>query len=361
VAAASFSSVNHLRDMLGSQFQISLYFGEIQSSRFKQLIEQDLSIINNPGLGDRFFEGHATFIQSYHQNLQFGLGYEAWLELLDIIQNVNPTRYDQIHKGTAYYHAAIFALRSNRFGEGLELMDYGYTTDLKISRQAAYGAPGGLYLGLQSLRGNDQGEGAKLESCVQGALARLPRFQNRSFTLRFLQVKAKRYFLTRRSASRRSAWVSLLACLLARQENQRLIRVTPDFGEAQTTSKLTLTSLCLILETLLTYSPEGKRLNATQLNPLYQSLIDPKSTSVMRHRQAIYTSLRGLPYQKWERRVDRLTAVYDDEAVAFSVAWCLRNKVNHVFLGAPVNLSLYDRLFDLVVYSILVSLKLLYR
>lgn len=349
---STFQSSQHLFSILGNSFPVMNYFREIRSQNFRNLIQADLQTITTSRLGDTFFEEHAYFIQAYHANGQSHLGYVAWLELLSIVKNVDPIRYIEIHKGTAYYHAAIFALKSNRFLEGLELMDYGYTTDLKITPNAVT-APGGLYIGLGYPRtGNDLGEGGRLDQCVRETLNNLPAFRTRRFNIRFLSSRAKRYFLTRRSGSRRSAWVSLLASLLAKKEIQRFIEVTPSYGEGQTIPKFDLTSLCLILETLLTYSPEGKRSGSTMLNPLYQALIDPRLPLVRSHRQTVYNNLRNLPYSRWINQIDHHISTYDQEVVAFSVAWVLRNKVNHIFLDKDISLELYNRISDLLVYAI---------
>ncbi len=356
----TFQSSQYLFNALGNQFTVINYFNQINSQNFRNLVHTDLSVINTPRQGDTFFEEHAVFIQSYHLNNQGHLGYEAWLNLLGVVFDADPVQYKEIHKGTAYYHASIFALKSNRFLEGLELMDYGFTSDLKTNPNAI-SAPGGLYIGLRyPQRGNDWGEGQKLDQYIREVLREIPVFGNRHFNVIFLRSRAKKYFLTRRSGSRRSAWVSLLASFLSKKEIQRFIEVTPDYGESQTIPKFDLTSLCLILETLLTYSPEGKRSEAIMINNLYQALIDTKLPQVRAHRQTVYNGLRNLSYSRWIRQMDRYISMYGLEVVAFSVAWILRNKVNHIFLDTRVELNLYNKLFDLLAYAILISLKLLY-
>lgn len=321
----------------------------------------DLLTITNPRMGDSFFEEHAVFIQSYHTLNSQHLGYRAWMQLLNTLQELDLQQFVSIHKGTAYYHAAIFALKANRYLEGLELVDYGYTQDLKNNPNALT-APGGLYIGLgYPNRGNDWDEGERLDHWVRYTLNRLPTFQGRHFNIAFLKSRAKKYFLSKRSGGRRSAWVSLLANIIGRGEVQTFMKITPAFGEGQAIPKFDLTSLCLILETLLTFSPEGKRSGITMLNDLYQSIIDPKLASVRSYRPAVYANLRATPYSRWLQRIDYYSDAYDVEVVAFSVAWVLRNKVNHIFLDKSVSLDLYNRLFDLMVYAIFVVLKLLYR
>lgn len=356
----TFQSTQHLFRTLGNAFPVTRYFAEIETQNFRNLLLADLQTINTRVRGDEFFQEHGVFIQSYHVQSQPYLGYRAWMQLLDILQELDPRQYRNIHKGTAYYHAAIFALKSNRFLEGLELMDYGYTTDLKINPNAS-SAPGGLYIGLgYPNRGNDWDEGERLDHWVRYTLDRLPAFQNRRFNILFLSSRAKKYFLTRRSGGRRSAWVSLLASLLGRMEVQTFMKITPAYGEGQTIPKFDLTSLCLILETLLTYSPEGKRGNTIMLEPLFQALIDSRLPAVRSHRQTVYRNLKSLPYSKWNHRIDHYISAYGQEVVAFSLAWVLRNKVNHIFLDKDISLALYNKVFDLLVYAIFVSLKLLY-
>lgn len=356
----TFQSTQHLLNTLGTTFPVANYFNEIETQNFKNLLSIDLQTINTTRRGDEFFEEHAVFIQSYHLNGQSYFGYRAWVQLLSVLQELNPNQFRSIHKGTAYYHAAIFALKANRFLEGLELMDYGYTIDLKTNPNA-FAAPGGLYIGLgYPNRGNDWDEGERLDYWVRYTLNRLPISQNRHFSILFLKSRAKKYFLTKRSGGRRSAWISLLASLLGRMEIQTFMKITPDYGESQTIPKFDLTSLCLILETLLTYSPEGKKRGSVMLDPLYQALIDSKLPSVRSHRQTVYNNLRILPYSRWIKQIDYYISTYDHEVVAFSVAWVLRNKVNHIFLDKKISVELYNKIFDLLIYAICVSMKLLY-
>ena len=96
------------------------------------------------------------------------------------------------------------------------------------------------------------------------------------------------------------------------------------------------------------------------LKNLYTVILDPLLPPLRANRQALYLRLKNTPPSNLLHEIDLAINSYDIVVVAFVVAWVLRNKVNHIFLDEEITLELYNKLFNLILYSIFVSLKLLY-
>jgi len=376
-----FQSISYLNTILGDNFIIQRYFDLVSTNEFAKLLKVDLEIAvkDKSKLSDQFFEDHARYIQNYLPKALFEIGFMAWINLLKVACSVNKNAYLKVHKGTPFYHGAIFALKGRRFREGLQMMDFAVEEDFRWDTEhktkGALNKPATLYLKVaHPERGNDFYGGEELYNSLNFILGRVNNLTGANYTVRELKSVVQKKLILKRERARRTAWATLLSEVLDVQNNIDFLVVTPAGGEGQLKAHLSLASLTLVLETLIKKSPAAKKITPSNqkkagnkaiynndkvtINDLYTDIIQPKFNinilNAKLQKAESYSTYAELP-----KALQNLqTPKWDIEA--FKVAQDIRNDINHTFLNTRLTESAYSAIYLLILNAILAVLRGLY-
>jgi hypothetical protein len=324
-------SIKFLKQNLSATFEILKYYDLIKSSDFKSLVGKDLENIRTTQEGNNFFVEHAGFIQGCHQIGRSGLGFFIWQKFLHVVSESKPELFKQIHKGTAYYHAGIFAIKDIRIMEGLEFIEYAITEDIKLG---ANQTPAGFLMALDPLhRGNDQGVQDEIMKAFSLIIKRYNQDYGRQLSLEQISIIVKSYFLEKGVGARRAAWCNFIGIVNSIGHLIDSFKISPEAGEAQTSAKLILVRLCLSLETIMKNIPDTSGHDIQDSDTL-GDLLTKKLNYTREERkniQELYLGLKGHKgdFSKFGRVIS--DSLISEREKDLALAWIIRNNANHVF------------------------------
>lgn len=307
---------------------------------------------------DTFLSGRAT------------LGIEMWLSLLERIEQIDPQNYQNIHKGTAFYHAGIYSLFSNHFADAYQWFEYSFEQDIKTGRIPDPGTSSLWILTFdsrenQSTKGNDY-EYTKKISCKVNQLLNQIRVYDPSFnqTENSLRGIIKSKIVTAQSErSLKSAWSSLLSSLLEYSEIERFLKISPLANEGQFKVTTFLVNLTLILETLIKKSPKASSISLSngQIGEIYEKIIAPNYGFTYDQSRCFLSSKTiTKDYSKILLDINSAESSEDRLAVSFTIAQRVRNSSHHIFNEEHINLQVFSNISLRIYYAIFSVIERLY-
>lgn len=162
-------------------------------------------IITGPESGDAFFEtfGPGNMIYFLDKPYERFSDYE---ELLSILQQDNPGKFESIHKGTPFYFLSWTAFDLGNYEKALFYIDAAISEDIRIAPNDWLDKPGSAFLTLktpdiQVARRTIENTHKLLQQELNrfNAISKLPPFDVESFVNRFVRVLVLEQDVTRRT------------------------------------------------------------------------------------------------------------------------------------------------------------------
>lgn len=359
-----YQSSNYLRTNLGSSFTAAEYLDLINSPQFATFVNQDFQAVQTWQAADTFFELHTSFIHPFAFSGHSIAGIELWMNLLERLQQINPSEFDRIHKGTPYYHAGIYSLFATKYTEAFEWFGYAFEQCIRTGRIPDPGTPSQWILTFDTReghrqRGADYGTTQKLltevESLIQNIYLHDSRFIITHSSLR--DIVRSNIVINGSTRALRSAWADFLAILMSHNYVKKIIRIAPNQEEAQLSAHNNLSRLTLILEALIKEIPNYSRsVNVnqnSQLGDLLQHIIAPEYGYSYNSGNCFVTNQIRKNYSHILNDIRSAEVSNDKLAVAFTVAQRIRNYSHHLFNDEYISEETFENIYLRIIYCIL--------
>lgn len=356
VTNCSYWSTTYIQTHLNSLFDFRQYLKIINNKDFEKLVKKDLRGKINWKKANQFFEEHTQFIDPLFFNENPEKASELWLSLLEIIAKASKN-YGLMHKGTAYYHTGICSLFAQKHTEALQWLEYAYEEDLRLNEQGKLPKdyPAGWLLSLdsrekESVKGRDFEKTIELKRLIGLMLVEIKSKFGETFPISKFEKIAKDKILASNKRALRSSWASFLASFWEFERLKRFLRISPQKAEAQFEVNNFLVNLTLILETLIPYNTQNSDIT---LGGLYKRIIGPNYQFTFTNREKVFLS-KDFPrtYQKINANLRLIESRENKLAVAFTLAYRIRNKTHHMFNEEFISLSMFYKMATRTYYTI---------
>jgi hypothetical protein len=327
----------------------------IGSKECKEIIKADLSRIWEGSVNsDDFFGVWGSSIVPLNSQGKAEQGIMIWLKLLETIKEINPKKYENIHKGTAFYHLSVAHMFSGRWTEAFEWMDYAFEQDCK-KRSTLPESPALWFLSFdprefKRIKPWDYDITRRMEICLENILKKIEGYDSSlNIDIGELRKKVKEKILfvnsPLSSPSVRSAWSCFLGTLMHEKESSQFLNLGPKKNFAQIFIQRELLNLTLILETLLKKKYYSDNQNSEEKITL-GILINKKPLKFLNElTQSISKiskdEITGNPLPS-EEEISKLEKKYSKKTSSFILAYTIRNEIHHGFQTEPLSAKQFD-------------------
>jgi hypothetical protein len=331
------------------------------SSEFERALAADFTALgDNPADADALFSSlgiPALFAESSESQIV------AWERVLRILQEADGVRYDAAHKGTPFYFLGVASYLGEDFERALFYMDCALEQDHRLHGRQWYRIPSGMFVRLDDAP--EAQFGRELVAATRGLFeawsTRVGSAGGAPLSLHSYRTRLVNYGVEH-EPSLRSAVTAFLSFLLEVRPRQTQLRLASGGAGTSEPFFLHLFKGCLLFETLLRTSSEGRRVVAD--NPK-ATLGDLLASPPLLERLSLPAAPRGLGAQTF---ADVLAGIKADESAgltfdvrAIRATWGLRNATGHslAWPRRPGERD-YERLFVLVLGGIELVVERLY-
>lgn len=315
-----------------------------------RLVEQAYALLpsNEPGQANAFFEsigaGHGQYADQPYERLRI---YEY---ILEIIHNLDSTKYDFIHKGTPYYFMYWTAFDVEDYEKAIFYLDAAVSEDYRLDNNTWQHTPAGTLLLLNT---QIDGPAAKhiteeVESSISRHITRFNQLSGATFSVQsFINQYVMRYI---GQVGFRSMISALYVFILEYTTRKKQMTLRSSAGGSIEPFLLHLFKGCLVFE--------------SQLKRHYYSAQNPTRETLGKYLEAARKDL-GLPINPlWSVRnrpktipdILPMLPIWSNEAYEqkiLAVTYALRNTAGHDLSWPDTfTTATYEELFESVLYSI---------